>query len=618
MEEASVRGPGSNPALRGWPTETGSPDDHEALALCGDIEAFVRRLERPVLFENGVELFDLSGSEWRVGIAHGRLILEVWDSSRSVARRIEGLARRDRDPGRMSLVARRQNGCVATRLDIRERGWSSPVPRAPSAAERGEFSRQLAAMLKREYPAWKIERISRSSDREHSLSAWHARGQARRGGVVWAFLGLSEAEGAGARDSVLAFGLVWLDRLRRRTPEADIAGLKLFLPPAAVEIAAHRAACLNPEALAVEILEWSPASPAAPCRASESPRAVDLADYGNVETGLVPRRERDALVERHRGLVQASLGELERQVDVAPDAPARGLSLRVRGLEVARVEGGAEPRVYFQSPEPAPGENQLAEESRLDFLDYLKRVIEVRRSPGGDPRHEFYRLQGERWLESLLVRDLTRIDSALSPDPVYSQVPAFSGGASSALYRGVIDLLAVRRSERSRVPNRLAVIELKLDEEINLPLQGLDYWLRVKWLGERGQFKEFGYFPGVELSPEPPLLYLVSPAFRFHSTTHRIIDYLVPAVEVIQVGINQSWRRGIKVLFRRRLEREGRSLAALPGSLRPQRHHGIDLGAGAGGNQSGGQGDGGEQDDDPGQGQGIVRGDTEQQSRQQF
>jgi len=33
---------------------------------------------------------------------------------------------------------------------------------------------------------------------------------------------------------------------------------------------------------------------------------------------------------------------------------------------------------------------------------------------------------------------------------------------------------------------------LKVQEDINLPLQGLDYWLRVKWLQERGQFQPFG------------------------------------------------------------------------------------------------------------------------------
>jgi hypothetical protein len=121
-------------------------------------------------------------------------------------------------------------------------------------------------------------------------------------------------------------------------------------------------------------------------------------------------------------------------------------------------------------------------------------------------------------------------------------VPAFAGQD-----RGIIDILGVTNR------GRLAVIELKVDEDINLPFQGLDYWLRVRWLQERGEFQKSGYFAGVELSPEPPLLYLVSPAFRFHSTSDRLMRYLTPSIEVVKVGVNQQWRGGVQLLFRRGL-----------------------------------------------------------------
>ena len=51
-----------------------------------------------------------------------------------------------------------------------------------------------------------------------------------------------------------------------------------------------------------------------------------------------------------------------------------------------------------------------------------------------------------------------------------------------------------------------------------------------------------------------PLVYLVSPAFRFHSTTGRMLRYLDPAIRIIQVGINDGWREDIKILFRREHE----------------------------------------------------------------
>ncbi|HEY6291766.1 MAG TPA: hypothetical protein VI455_09440 [Terriglobia bacterium] len=102
-------------------------------------------------------------------------------------------------------------------------------------------------------------------------------------------------------------------------------------------------------------------------------------------------------------------------------------------------------------------------------------------------------------------------------------------------------------------------MELKLDEDPNLPLQGLDYWLRVKWLEDRDQFRECGYFPGLTPSSSPPVLYLVCPAFRFHSTTEHVLRYFDPSICVVKVGVNQRWREGVKILFRKVLE-QGRTL----------------------------------------------------------
>ena len=63
------------------------------------------------------------------------------------------------------------------------------------------------------------------------------------------------------------------------------------------------------------------------------------------------------------------------------------------------------------------------------------------------------------------------------------------------------------------------MIELKADEDIHLPLQGLDYWSRVDWHRSRGEFARFGYFPEHEISAEQPLLILVAPALHVHPAT---------------------------------------------------------------------------------------------------
>src|SRR5438105_2289495 len=110
--------------------------------------------------------------------------------------------------------------------------------------------------------------------------------------------------------------------------------------------------------------------------------------------------------------------------------------------------------------------------------------------------------------------------------------------------RGLLGLLAVDR-ERA-----LAVVELKASADLHLPLQALDYWIRVKWHLDRGDFSRHGYFPGIELRPEPPRLFLVCPCLEFHSTTETILSYFSPGIDVERIGLGVEWRKGLNVVFR--------------------------------------------------------------------
>ena len=146
-----------------------------------------------------------------------------------------------------------------------------------------------------------------------------------------------------------------------------------------------------------------------------------------------------------------------------------------------------------------------------------------------------------RFAESVVFGNVEALDGRLRTECVYSQVPAFS-----AADRAMIDVLALTRE------SRLAVVELKADEDIHLPLQGVDYWSRVAWHQERGEFRKFGYFPGRELSPQKPLLLLVAPALHVHPATDTILRYLAPEIECELVGIDENWREGARVIFRKR------------------------------------------------------------------
>ena len=496
------------------------------LALQQELEAFIHSLRHPIVLEDEVELFDLTAARWKLTVEFGKLLFEAWNTARSIARRVESVAYSDR--GRIGVFARKPGGRETGTLEFRE--FEQPVnARRARAADRSRFRKEFVSLLKREYSGWRLERVSNRSNLEYSFSTWYTRGLARQGRTGWAFLGVAESETPAAMDAILAHGLIWLDWLRAQSQHATVAGLKLFLPPGAVRLSAHRAACLNNRAVQVEILEWKPGN--------LRPVSNDIKDFGNVETRLAPRRQGELLVNAHRPLLEEWVDDSLDQMDLVADPFGNFTSLRVRGLEVARVEGQITPQIYFGLE---GSYKKLEEANRGEFRRFMKQVLDVRDARSQNKSHEYYRLQSERWLESLLLRDITRIDSELVPECVYPQVPAFS-----ASDRGIIDILGVTRR------GRLAVIELKVHEDINLPVQGLDYWLRVKWLQDRGQFHERGYFQGVELSKDPPLLYLVCPAFRFHSTIERVIRYLDASIEIIQVGLNDQWRGGFQVLFRR-------------------------------------------------------------------
>jgi len=109
----------------------------------------------------------------------------------------------------------------------------------------------------------------------------------------------------------------------------------------------------------------------------------------------------------------------------------------------------------------------------------------------------------------------------------------------------VLDLLGVTRR------GRLVVIELKASEDLQMPMQAVDYWLRVRRHQREGDFERSGYFPGVEIDPQPPLVWLVAPALRFHSALETVLAYLAPEIQVTRIGLNETWRRGLKVMLRK-------------------------------------------------------------------
>jgi hypothetical protein len=284
---------------------------------------------------------------------------------------------------------------------------------------------------------------------------------------------------------------------------------------------------------------------------------VEVRDTGNLESRLVHAFSAQAALERcgegiDRLLALIPEGARERIEVRAGSATQVGLLLH--GLEFARVRNGAVAGSFARQNEVTFGagahETPLDGENEEMCRELFARLFESR-CPDGPRNESLFRMQPERWLESQVRAGIAELFPGFRSDLVYTQVPALSAGE-----RGMLDLLTLTRG------GRLVVLELKADEDLHLPLQALDYWIRVRALNEDRQaaaggarpfsaFERQGYFEGAEVSTREPKLLLVAPALRIHPANETVLHYLSPRVEWELVALGEDWRRELKAVFRK-------------------------------------------------------------------
>jgi hypothetical protein len=207
-------------------------------------------------------------------------------------------------------------------------------------------------------------------------------------------------------------------------------------------------------------------------------------------------------------------------LQAVPDIAARGISVRLRGLELARV---CESETVYPLGEPL--------EQVILEVDAARRYRSL---------HPLARAHEERWLESNLIGRIGQVLPSVDPAHIYPQVPSFVGEE-----RGIIDLLTVTRA------GRLVVIEIKASADPDLPFQALDYWIAVERHRKAGDFNRKGYFAGRVIEDTPALLVLAAPLLAYHKTLGRTISVLPQDLPLVEIGLNQTWKREIKVLRRR-------------------------------------------------------------------
>jgi hypothetical protein len=521
-----------------------------------DAAAAKYALERAMLgcsawqvFAGEASLTTIHDTNCELSVEWGKLIFAWWDEQRSQSWRVTAY---EIEEAELLLQVTRGLGQEMTTLTLRnEAKWREKVAfeNLDLPERRRVYARTLARLLAARFGGIRLQNATPGATNSELAVGSPARRYARLrwtlGGETVLAVGVSEAESQTEIDGVIAAGLVWLanfNRQRAARQSSEQAKRLWFCLPrghsekAMAETAMERLTLLNTSHLGAhfECFEVD--------ERREELRPVQLA----TQNELLNAHPREL---KWPESAPTSNGWRERIIRLAPDLIefrqiAGRESYAINGLEFARLSYGEEAGLKFgvAGLRDERGEIETSSFSTLSEANFhrlerlVREIITHRSAQTPDRRHPFYRLREEAWLESLLRRDIRTLDAAFDDRFVYSQIPAWRGEE-----RSVIDLLTVNHEAR------LAVIEIKATEDAQLPLQGMDYWLRVEQARLRGEFARRGLFAGIELAGSPPLLYLVAPRLRFHRTFAIVSRCLSSQIEAYQVGLNANWRQGARV-----------------------------------------------------------------------
>ncbi len=409
--------------------------------------------------------------------------------------------------------------------------WRSDEADAGACISRNRLRELLMPRVRRLMPGCRIMSSSQRSDRANTLSGSylriHVRGLNRDGIILAANHGSSIGENY---ESAVSQALLWFSLLRRYKRASDKSKVHILVPPECSDLLQHRAGLLDPARIALDVCQYEPseneglsvrpAPPPAPPREGREFRWPVLGPF-------------------------RWSASLARVLDLAPSYIRRYPrfqeydSLRLWGLEFATARGEGRECIRFGL---GPDKTELGEDNFESLRTLVEGILYYRRPDSPDPRHPYYRLQSERWLEALILEDVPHLFPELVPESIYPQIPVYLGKDP-----GRVDILGADRE------GTLVILELKVVPDPDLPIQALDYWGRVVRHNHEGDFRRRGYFSGIHVNREYPKIYLVSPVFSFHDSTEQMLKFFKSGVEVWKIGINEDWRSGAKILRRTRL-----------------------------------------------------------------
>lgn len=503
---------------------------------------------------------ELRAGEWELTANARALVLSYWGEAgvrawRVAAWSLEGDA--------LLLEATRRVGAERALLELVPRARVASAREVVTEARRAECERVASLLLAHAESLRACAKLERAG-----LSAGARRGEPGRWARVLLRLGRERvaamapvvAARADDAESFLASALLWLSRLdERQARGARPSTLWLAAPRPLAESVRERVPLLREHLRGrVSVLELDGAGPN-----DADSKDAESSDFDLNETG--PNVEARPLTTSHAPTLEELLGEPVRRLLHPPPRPfgeltesvlalapdeidvvraRRGETLRFRGLTFARVRTVAGREQLWFGVEGARRRTPLDGASAQDLLKLVEELREHRRADTPDRRHALYRAAPEAWLESLLRRDVTRLDPGLRLAPLHAQFRASRAGASGAR---PVDLLASRRD------GRLVVIELKVSEDAALALQGADYWRRVEAHRRQGNIARARLFGDAFVADEPALLYLAAPMLRFHRSFQTLARAFRADVETYRLDLNEDWRAGVRVVRRSRV-----------------------------------------------------------------
>jgi len=481
------------------------------------------------LFVSDGTVQPLRREEIELSFVQQKLMFSCWTE---VGTRVWRLIGWDWNGQLLELKVSRRMGAEVSLIELIPRTTAKVVTATIRAARQMLCERlaQLAAALETET---KVERLSLSRGTKPGQPGRYAQIILLRRRERIAVTGPVVSSPPSAVDAFISSALLWFRRTSDRTKPPFVEQLWLIVSPE----------LLNPVIYRVALLRGG----------LRNIIKVFTVDDQLTTLTAVPCPHKDELwkkkLARFPPVAAATPGELSSAIVAeAPDAidvvhSRHGETLRYFGLPFARVRSLlARERAWFgiDRAHRCP----LDESTLNDWQNLLHDLREYRSPSALDHRHAFYRAAPEAWLESILRRDITKLDPGLIIAPLHAQ---FRTARGAKLGIRPIDLLALRQD------GRLVVIELKVSEDREHVLQGADYWRRVEAHRRRGHIAKAKLFGARTISDEPPLVYLVAPTLRVHPAFQTLAYCISSEIEIYRFDINEDWRSGVRVMRRQRV-----------------------------------------------------------------